>query len=89
MALTTTEMFQSQWGDKQVVCYKITGDAAETTWTAPVGTIDAAWLQPYALMGGAIYGTDDVQITWATNIITFASALAATSVCVVFVVGTA
>uniref|UniRef100_A0A6M3KUA6 Uncharacterized protein n=1 Tax=viral metagenome TaxID=1070528 RepID=A0A6M3KUA6_9ZZZZ len=85
MALTTALLFEAQWGDKQIVCYKITGDASTTTWTAPVGVIDAAWLQPYTLMGN----DDDCIVTWATNVITFGTTLAAASVAVVFVAGTA
>lgn len=48
MAFASTaysKQFLTVMGDKVVGCYKIEGDASETDFNAPVGTVDAAWFQ--------------------------------------------
>lgn len=83
MALTTTEVFVIPISDRNLICYDITGDASATTWTAPCGTIDAAWVQCETA------ADQDIGITFATNVVTFTEAIAAASVYKVFVIGTA
>lgn len=86
MALTTSELFHTIMGNKQVGCYKITGDGSTTTWDAPVDTIDAALYQE---------GTDtapgdnsgDNFITWSGNTVTWASAIASSTYGYLFYIG--
>ena len=88
MALTTSKLFFTLLGDKTFLCYEITGDASETTWTAPVAIIDAAWAQEITAGVTAGYQSG-VYISHATNVVTFGTAPAAASKFNVFVVGTA
>ena len=83
MAFTETAIFEIPVANQMLVCYKLQGDASDVAWTAPIGTIDAVWIQ----------GTTDAEgivgISFATNVVTFATAPAATSYYYVFVIGTA
>lgn len=83
MAFTETEIFTSYIRDRVFTCYSLVGDASDTTWSAPVGTIDAAWIQ------GTTGAEGILGISWATNVVTFTAAPAATSTYYVYVVGTA
>jgi len=83
MALTTTAICEIPVANQLLICYKLVGDASTTTWTAPCGTVDAAWVQ------GTASGQVDVSISWATNVVTFSEAFAAASTYYVFVIGTA
>jgi len=83
MAFTETKVFITTIGNKTFGCYKLTGDGSDTTFTAPIGTVDAAWFQRL----------DDTAtselLSWATNIITFAEAPANTKFIYIFFVGSA
>lgn len=88
MALTTSKLFHTVMGDKQVGAYKITGDASSTaTWSAPVTQIDFAVYQE---------GTDttpgdssgDNFITWSGSTVTWAAAIASGTYGYLFYVGT-
>lgn len=75
MAVTAAKLFHTVMGDKQVGCYKITGDASgSTTWSAPIGAVDAAWYQegddtgPGDASGDNFVTWSGVQITWATAV---------------------
>jgi hypothetical protein len=80
---TSTKMFLTVMGDKVVGCYKLEGDGAETDWTAPVGTIDAAWFQRY----------DDTEtselLSWSGATVTFGAAPANGKLILLFFVGSA
>ena len=83
MALVETAIFEIPVANQLFICYKLVGDASDTTWTAPCGTVDAAWIQ------GTASGQVDVSISWATNVVTFSEAFAAASTYYCFVIGTA
>ena len=83
MAFTETEVFVQQLGNRLFGCFKLTGDASDTTFSAPCGVIDAAWVQSYAASGAGV--TD--AITWATNVITFQNAPGSGDIYHVFFVG--
>lgn len=83
MAFTETAIFEVPVANQLFICYKLVGDASDTAWTAPCGTIDAAWVQST----GA--SNVDPAVSWATNVVTFSAAPAAASTFYVFVVGTA
>ena len=83
MAFTEAEQFLTVLGDKYFGSYKLTGDGSDTAWSAPLAQIDGAWVQEYT--SGAT-GTS-LSITWATNVVTFQTAPAASQVVHVFFVG--
>lgn len=71
MAVTAAKLFHTVMGDRQVGCYKITGDAGgSTTWDAPIGAIDAAWYQR-----GDDTETDE-KLTWSGVTVTWSTAVA-------------
>jgi hypothetical protein len=83
MAFTETAVFETIMGDRVFGCYKLTGDGSDTTWTAPLGTIDASWIQEYTT--GAT-GTS-LSVSWATNVLTFSVAPASSQIVLAFYVG--
>jgi len=83
MAFTETKIFEVPVANQMFICYLLLGDASDTAWTAPCGTIDAAWVQATTAAEGVL------GISWATNVVTFTSAPAATSYYYTFVIGTA
>ncbi|MFA5132941.1 MAG: hypothetical protein WC444_06470 [Candidatus Paceibacterota bacterium] len=83
MAFTETAIFAVPVANQMFICYKLTGDASDTAWTAPLGTIDACWVQETTAFEGRL------GVSFATNVVTFSSAPAATSYYYVFVIGTA
>jgi hypothetical protein len=83
MAFTETAVFAIPVANQMFICYRLVGDASDTTWSAPCGKVDAAWVQ------GTASGNVDVSISWATNVVTFSEAFAAASTYYVYVIGTA
>jgi len=83
MAFTESEKFHRVIGDRKLVVYQLTGDGSDTAWTAPLGTIDVAWIQEYT--SGAT-GTS-LSISWATNVVTFHVAPASSQLVMVFCIG--
>ena len=83
MAFTEAQQFLTVVGDKYFISYKLTGDGSDTTWTAPLSTIEGAWIQMYSTTGAGTTPT----ITWATNVLTFTIAPASSQVVHVFVIG--
>ena len=83
MAFTESAQFTTVIGDKYLISYKLTGDGSDTTWSAPLATIEGAWIQEYT--SGAT-GTS-LAISWATNVVTFHTAPASSQVVHVFVIG--
>ena len=83
MAFTESEQYFDYFGSRRFVIYKLTGDGSDTAWTAPVGTIHAAWIQEYT--SGAT-GTS-VSISYSTNVVTFNTAPASGQVIHVHVIG--
>uniref|UniRef100_A0A6M3KJD8 Uncharacterized protein n=1 Tax=viral metagenome TaxID=1070528 RepID=A0A6M3KJD8_9ZZZZ len=45
MAITALKLFHTIVGDKNFGCYKLTCDNSGSTWSAPIGAIDAAWFE--------------------------------------------
>jgi len=84
MAFTESEKFHRVIGDRKLVVYQLTGDGSDTAWTAPLGTIDVAWIQEYT--SGAT-GTSIPGITWSTNVVTFGLAPASGMLVMVFCIG--
>lgn len=85
MAFTESEVFITVLGNKVFGCYKLTGDGSDTTFVAPIGTIDSAWVQA---------GTDtaldsDSTISWSGSTITFGTAPVNTGTLWVFFIGSA
>lgn len=83
MAFTETAIFAIPVANQMFVCYRLQGDASDTAWTAPVGTIDAVWVQETTGFESRL------GVSYATNVVTFSAAPAATSYYDVFVIGTA
>jgi hypothetical protein len=83
MAFTETAIFVVPVANQLFICYKLVGDDSDTTWSAPCGTIDAAWIQ------GTGTSNVDPVVSWATNVLTFSAAPAAASTFYAFVIGTA
>ena len=83
MAFTETEIFVTPVGNKVFGCYKLTGDGSDTTFDAPLGTVDAAWFQRL----------DDTEtselLSWSGNTITFGAAPANGKYIYIFFLGSA
>uniref|UniRef100_A0A6M3KI97 Uncharacterized protein n=1 Tax=viral metagenome TaxID=1070528 RepID=A0A6M3KI97_9ZZZZ len=75
MAFTASKLFHTILGDKQVGGYTLTGDAADTTWDAPIGKVEAAWCE------NGDNSTAPAVVTWsgATLTITVGSSVAIAS----------
>ena len=69
MALTVTKLFMTYAGNKIFAGYKVIGDTATTTWTAPLHELEAVWYQR-----GTDMATDE-KLTFATNVVTWAAAV--------------
>jgi len=80
MAFTETKMFETIVGNKIFGCYKLTGDASDTAWSAPLDTIDAAWLDPATSDAGT-------SCSFATNVVTIGRTLRAAEYVLVFYIG--
>lgn len=81
MAFTETKKFLTIAGDKIFGCYRLTGDGADTTWTAPVTALEAAWFQ-------RIDDTaTDEKMSISGAVVTFGTAPANTKYVDVFFVG--
>lgn len=85
MTITATRKFHFPlasgytWG-----CYDLTGDLAGTaTWTAPVGTVDVAWVQRLTDV------ETDEKLSVSGNVITFSTAIAEASTAAVHFIGSA
>uniref|UniRef100_A0A6M3LHP9 Uncharacterized protein n=1 Tax=viral metagenome TaxID=1070528 RepID=A0A6M3LHP9_9ZZZZ len=68
MAFTAAKMFETVIDGRIFGGYKLTGDGSDTTWTAPVGILDAAWINTATADAGT-------SISFATNVVTFDGAL--------------
>ena len=84
MAFTEAKLFETVIGNKIVGCYKLTGDGSDTTWSAPVGTLDAVWLMAYTASGSATSHT----MTFTGSVVTFDFTPSNGSSELVFYVGT-
>lgn len=87
MAFTATKRFETILGNKIFGCYRLTGDASDTTWSAPVETLDGVWMQPYFGTGYASAGTSLCEFTFTGNDITFIATPAASELIDVFYIG--
>ena len=83
MAFTATKVFETVVGNKIWGCYKLTGDGSDTTWSVPVGVIDAAWLQPYT----ANHAFTTATMSFTTDVVTFDSAPESGDYVLVFYIG--
>jgi len=85
MAFTETKMFETVMGNKIFGCMRLTGDGSDTTWSAPLDTIDSMWVQPY--FGTGVAGTSIWEYTFTANDVTFIAAPASSEVIDVFYLG--
>jgi len=81
MAFTETEVFMDAIGNRTFGCYLLEADGSDTTFKAPVGQIDAAWMQTRT---AAATGS----LSWSGNTITFTSAYDDGDYLYIFFVGT-
>jgi len=72
MALTAARLFNTVFGNKQFGCYKITGDGATKTWSAPIHSIEAAWHQS----GTHAAASSDNLVTFSGSTLTWNAAIA-------------
>ena len=69
MAFTETKLFETIMGDRIFGCYRLTGDASDTTWAVPVGVLDSVWVQPY--FGTGVTAVSIWEYTYTAHTITF------------------
>lgn len=72
---TGTKLFHTVMGNMQVGAYTFTGNASGTTFSAPVQTVLAAWLNPRVGLAGTTH-----SLTYSGNTITIVDTASAAAI---------